>query len=59
MFAVPFTIAFPVGLLLVIAGVALALAFRRRRLGVIIGGLGMIIMAVTVAVVLIMSLNPM
>jgi hypothetical protein len=57
--AVPFTLAFPVGLLLLVIGVALALAFRRRWLGVFIGGLGLFIVAATAAVVLYMSLKPM
>ena len=56
--AVPFTLAFPVGLLLLVIGFALALAFRRRWLGVIIGGLGLFIVAATAAVVLYMSLKP-
>ena len=41
-----------------VIGFALALAFRRRWLGVIIGGLGLFIVAATAAVVLYMSLKP-
>lgn len=55
----PFTLAFPVGVVLIIVGLTLALAFRRRRLGLVVGGLGLFIVAATAAVALLMSLNPM